>query len=689
MPRINNNIAIFGLGIFFIIIAIAAPWFNLYVSNHDLVKSYSASFGSSLIMLALMYNKSLDPDIFIRINYIKLTLFLLFIFGALSALWSINFEFTISKLLLWLIALISFFLSLNLSLTHENFIKIAWILILTACTIAIIGLLQRFFDPFSLTQAAWPASTFGNKNMAAQVIVLIFPLFAFLLLSNKVQSIKVWVLFATMSIVLSYVLFTESRAIWLSISIEFILVLAYFMINKSNNNQWISWDRNKTFASIAAVFLTVLIVNISPSGEFQNTFSDVSQRIISTGTSMDSSSEQRFQIWNTAFNMINTSPFIGSGLGSYSHNLANEGYATWTINNTMRVHNDLIELFVELGLIGILMFTSAIVAIIFGTLNILKKTSGEIHFFFLVVLISLIGSFANLQFSFPYQMAIPLLLFGFYTGLIAQYLDKVSNPLKIYRLSVTTIYKKIILLIIAFFIFLIFYFTYFYWIYAFEKLDDMRSSEDYTQLEIINTPVYNPKFQFMLYSIGGSYFNNGDYANSKILDKKFLQVWPNHLDVLYRAAYAEHKTGNNTDALKMANKLKHIEPDGLYNSYFVEMFIHLETNRIKELEEAFEELYLKSEEFLQLNDDTYRLMLYFTLASKKLNKYAPVLYEKFTKEHGYSCEVENNIAIHYFNLENFNKASIHVKNTNGKDQKCLNPDLIRLLQEKGISLMKS
>ena len=187
----------------------------------------------------------------------------------------------------------------------------------------------------------------------------------------------------------------------------------------------------------------------------------------------------------------------------------------------------------------------------------------------------------------------------------------------------------------------------------------------------------------MLYSIGGQYFNNGDYNNSRILDKKFLEIWPNHLDVLYRSAYAEHKLGNNSSALVMAKKLKELEPNGLYNSYLVEMFIYLDRGHIKKLERTFAQLNQESDEYLKLNDDTYRLMLYFTLASEKLNKHAPKLYEQYTNEHGYSCEVENNIAIHYFNLENYQKASMHVKNTNEKEQKCLNPDLIRILKKMG------
>ena len=681
MPSLKNNVTIFFLGILFISIALVAPWFNIYVSNHDLVKSFTAFFISSFIMLALLYDKCQNPDIFLRFNYVKLSLISLLAFGTLSVFWTVNFDFTINKLLIWIIALFQLLVAVKLSLTHQNFIKISWILVLTAGIIAFIGLLQYFFNPFSLTQAAWPASTFGNKNMASQVIVLILPLFAFLLFSSNVRTMEVWILAILMSIVLSYLLFTESRAAWLSITVEFFLIFLYILLMKSDIKKWVSWNQNKTFAIIFSIIATFLIININPSGEFHNTFSEISERITSTGTSLDRSSIQRFQIWDTALRMIEASPFFGSGLGSFAQNIANEGFSTWTINNTMRAHNDLLELTVELGLIGLLTFGSVLMAIVFGVFTILKNTSKEIHFFFFLVLVCLIGSFVNLQFSFPYQMAIPILIFGLYTGLIAQYLDKISNPLFTLRFSISPRYKQIIFWTGSLILFFILYLTYAHWLFAFEKLDDMKASEDYTELEIIDTPIGNQKVQFMLYSLGGNYFKKQNYSNSKILDNKFLEVWPNQLDVLYRASYAEHKTGNNPLAFKMAKKLKEIEPDGLYNGYLVEMFIHLDTGDIEKLVKTFEQLNQQSDENLKLNDDTYRLMLYFTLASEKLNEHAPILYEKYVNEHGYSCEVENNIAIHYFNLENYNKALIHVENTNGKEQKCLNPDLIRILKE--------
>ena len=80
--------------------------------------------------------------------------------------------------------------------------------------------------------------------------------------------------------------------------------------------------------------MTLILINLNPYGELTNIFAHVAQTITSTGSATDSGSFERFQIWQTAFKMIYDAPFFGTGLGSYSQNLANEGYATWSINNT-------------------------------------------------------------------------------------------------------------------------------------------------------------------------------------------------------------------------------------------------------------------------------------------------------------------------------------------------------------------
>ena len=141
--------------------------------------------------------------------------------------------------------------------------------------------------------------------------------------------------------------------------------------------------------------------------------------------------------------MFYDSPFIGTGLGSYSQNLASEGYATWVINNTTHPHNDLLELAVELGFLGIQIFITVAISLTIGLVKIIKNTSSDVNFFYYLLFVALAGSFVNMQFSAPYQMAFPLLLFGLYSRLIAKQGDNTVGPSKINTFPLKAVYKKI------------------------------------------------------------------------------------------------------------------------------------------------------------------------------------------------------------------------------------------------------
>ena len=705
--RGNNTLNVFWVGVLLIALAVAAPWFNLTVSSPELVKSYIASFGISLLMFLSLYYKCNNSEVNLKINYIKLTLFLLFIFGTLSTLWSINFDFSVSKWLLWLIAAFSFVLALNLSIENNSLIKLSWGLIITAGVIAVIGILQYLLDPFNLAQNSAPASTFGNKNIAIQPIILILPLSIFLLLSKQVQNLKAWALIIITSLVIVYITYTTTRSAWLAVIIELLLIALYLITNRIKLREWIDWNKNKGYAAIFGILATLVLINLSPNSFsnnpiLNNLFVDSSEKIYSLTDSVSGqailSSSLRYEIWQTALNMFYDSPFIGTGLGSYSQNLASEGYATWVINNTTHPHNDLLELAVELGLIGLVIFITVAISLIIGIVKIIKNTSSDVNFFYYLLFTALIGSFVNMQFSSPYQMAFPLLLFGLYSGLIAKQVDNTVGPSKIITFPLKAVYKKIILVIATTLIVIIFYFTYYFWINTYNQLEKINISKDFTNIEIIETPIYHGGMPGILYSLGGSYFNNGRYKQSSKIDEQLLKIWPNHLDVLWRLAYAKHKLNQNTKALELATKLKKLEPKGLYYSYIAQMFIYSSTQEISKFQQTFNELLSQPENFLKLNADSYRFLLFFTLSSEDLSQHAPIIYDKYKQYWGYLCEVENNIAIHYFNLEQFNKSAQHVmeayqkglgQEVGSSTASCLNPQLIKLLDEKGLIAIKS
>ena len=694
----NNTLSILWVNALLIVLAISAPWFNLTVSSPELVKSYIASFGISFLLFLSLYYKLSGSKIHLQINYIKLTLLLLFVFGTCSVFWSVNFDFTVTKWLLWLIAALSFILATNLSIENNSLIKLSWGLILAAGVIAVIGILQYLFDPFNLAQNSSPASTFGNKNIAIQPIILILPLSIFLLLSKQVQNLKAWALIIITSLVVVYIFYTTTRSAWLAVAIELLLIALYLIANRIKLSEWIDWNKNKGYATIFGIVAILLLINLSPSS-FSNSIAlndlpvDSSETIFSLTDSVSgqaiASSSLRYEIWQTALNMFYDSPLIGTGLGSYSQNLANEGYATWVINNTTHPHNDLLELAVELGIIGLAIFITAVISIIIGIVKIIKNTSSDEKIFYYLLFVALIGSFINMQFSAPYQMAFPLLLFGLYSGLIAKQVDNTVEPSKIFIFPLKVGYKKIILGISITLVVIIFYFTYYFWINTYNQLEKINISKDFERIEIVETPILHGGMPSILYSLAGSYFEHGRYKESSKIDQQLVSVWPNHLDALWRLGYAKHKLNKNNEALEIAAKLKKLEPQGLYYSYIIKMFVYSSSKEMTKFIETYNELYNQPEEYLKLNNDWYRYLLFFNLVSKDLSQHALKNYDKYKQYWGYLCEVENNIAIHYFNLEQFELSAQHAMEAIKRNGVCLNPQLIKLLDEKGLIVTKS
>ena len=577
------------VGFFLISIAVASPWFNLTVSNHELVKTYFSGFGVSIVFIVIFILRKYDEGAKLNLNLIKLSLLTLFAYGTISFAWSINFDSSLNKWLLWLTTLLSFLIGLNLSSNHSNLNKLTWGLVLSAGTIATIGILQYLIDPFTLTQSVFPGSTFANKNIASQVLVLILPMSFFLLLSDKNQGIKVWLITLNISFLLVFIFYATSRAAWIVTFIEMVLLILYLINYRKKLTDWFNWNSNKTYASIAAVTLTIVLINLSSSG-FTNFLTISSDNISSISESASTASNPRYQIWQIALNMYLDNPIFGTGLGSFSQNLANEGYATWNINNTFRAHNDILELAVELGTIGLIILMITIISLIHGVFYILKNNNTPTNFFYYLIFVSLLGSFINLLFSFPYQMPVPCIIFGLYCGILAKQLDKNIKPIKTFNISYSKKFKYFLVLLVFCLLSIIYFNTYVKWINTYNQLERINQTGQFEKIETLKMPVYYSGMQQTLYYLGGKYFNKQDYHRSKSIDLNFLKIWPNHLDVLFRLAYANNRLGQNDEALINANKLKQIEPRGLYNGYIVEMFVYLSTNELEKLEISFNEL---------------------------------------------------------------------------------------------------
>jgi len=690
MPKITFSktnareiLNIWWVGLFLFTLAIAAPWVNTSISNHGFVKSYVALIGSGLLFTVVLYFQTKTTTNFWKISHTKIILLIFFLFGTLSIFWAVNTDFSIAKWLLWLGATLSFLVALSFSIHEDNLIKLSWGLIISASSIAIIGILQYLFDLIPLAQHAAPASTFGNKNMATQPITLILPFCFYLMTNSNTQHSKPWILAIMTSLICVFVFYTTTRASWLAIAVELVLLVTFLALNRQKISGWLDWNSNKRNASIFGVALTLVLINFSADG-FTNPLTTASSTVTEIAESAGNLNDIRYHIWSATLSMIKDSPFFGSGLGSFSHNLANEGYVTALTKGFQRSHNDLLELGVELGAVGLIIFLALIVSIIASIRKIVKKSDPKISFFYYTLFVALTGSFVNMQFSFPYQMAMPLILFGLYLGLIAKQYDIVTNSGKNLSIRIKGQWKKLgfCLWLVAFAAISSVYIS---WINAYNQLNTTNTERNYSDLSFLETPIYHKDLQSLLSRTSGLYFNKNDYEISNLIDSQVLLRWPNYINSLFRTGYSAQQMGNYNKALKYSTKLKELEPEGLFGAEIIDMLLHsTTTHQNDKLTQTFNWVLAQPERLLSIDRNTYHFLLFFSLGSEALTKHAPSIYDKYLKYHGYSCEVENNIAIHYFNTEQFTKSAEHVHLAIDDKSNCLNPQLVKLLTERNL-----
>ncbi len=660
-----------------ILTAIASPWFDLSVSNHSFVKTYIAGIGIIILVLISFWSRRDETNTTFHISTAKSSLLALFALGSLSIFWSVNVDFTITKWMIWFTIFCAFVVGYHLKIDEKTLIKLSWGLLIAAFTIAAIGILQYLFDPFTLTQAASPSSTFGNKNMTTQPIVLIWPLALFLLFSNQVKGKQVWILTILTSLLMIFVFYTKTRSSWLSIVGEIILLAGFLIIKRKQLRSWIAWDSVKTKATLFAVVLFAIMININDQG-----LVSVTSQAGATFDGAGGSGQARLQIWTVAIDMIKATPIFGTGLGSWFHNEIQGGFGVHNVMSYQRAHNDFLELGVEVGIVGMVLLLIGALSLSIAAFKILLNDNKTNAWFYFLLWVGLSGSFVQMQFSFPYQLAMPALLFGLYAGLIAKQSENFIKPLKLIKRKTTKIYHQSVKAVWLL-IFIVVSSIYIEWINTYSALNKINIDRKFNQIEHNLPSIYHLELQNILGFLAQAYLKANRPDEVIIIEENVLKYWPNANNSLYRYGYALSQKKRMNDALKVIQHLKQVAGRGNYNGHALELQLYQRTGQLDKYRLAFNEFIKIDESLLALSSRTYQLLISFSLYKPEFFKHTLSLYNKYTQYHGYSCTVENNIASFYINQKQYLEAQKHVDIiTSSANSACLKSQLVQILNNK-------
>ncbi len=680
----NKGISIWLIGALTILLGISGPWFDLSVSNHSFVKTYIAGIGIGVLVLLTIWQKNYSEQR-IHLSYIKLFLGITFLMGLLSIAWSVNPDFSITKILIWVTILMAAYVTYNIDLTEDTIIKLCLWLLAAATIIALIGILQYLFDAFRITQAAIPSSTFGNKNMATQPLSMIFPLAVFVILSKRLTNTQVWISTICTALLLTFIFYTSTRAAWLAIIGEIILITLFLIWQRKHFSAWANINKEKIAALISSAVLLLILINFNGDG-FYPFWEKVVANVERLTESATNSRDLRIQIWTVALTMINDAPLFGTGIGTWFHNLVNEGYATYVINYVQRVHNDILEMAVSIGLVGVSFFLLGVIALVVALWKIILSSEHKTRaVFFFALFTALSGSFVNLQFSFPYQLAMPALLFGLYVGVIARESEQYIKPVKewVIKTKKQSLHRyKHIILGINVIVFVVITSLYMSWIGVYSGLNKINMTGSFDKLSLVEVPVYHLETQNILNFLTSSYMKSGNKDIAEKVVKQMLKYWPN--DIVTNARYvsilAQKKQYNK--ALRYVQKVQEIAPVNFMFHNIVAFNIYFQQKQYDKYIALFEQLRTIPEAKLSLNPSSYSDLTANALRVQALWKYVPELYEKHHKYNGYNCTLENNMLYYYFATgDNVGLKKQYTKEVN-KANNCLNPTIVNQVKSK-------
>ena len=170
---------------------------------------------------------------------------------------------------------------------------------------------------------------------------------------------------------------------------------------------------------------------------FSNT---TNSNILSYNFSEDESSIQRIEFYNTAIDLIKQKPLFGFGLGSWKYeSLSYSSLKNETILVPYYTHNDFLQTFVEMGILGFIIYLSFFFKIGF---EIFKKFKLDSFYFYSGII--LVVFFGNTMLNFPVHRSQEIIPFMIFSALILSISNiklvwNKKNPFFIYFLLILLI----------------------------------------------------------------------------------------------------------------------------------------------------------------------------------------------------------------------------------------------------------
>ncbi len=317
----------------------------------------------------------------------------------------------------------------HLILTPLTLRKFLLLFFVSGVSVALIGILQ-FLVPDTVRWIGDPnkfGSTFLNKSMAIEYVLLTFPLGFIFFLKEEIRA-KEWRYALGITAISIFLTYALSRS-GLLFSFLQVTILLGFLSRKKWRETLLQggWTRRKTIILFSCLLILFVFANLTRSGfkwrweKGIKRFEQTQNELLTVST--NSSEGSRITLWKNTLAMIKDDPWVGRGIGSYKSIYPE--YATKTApdpnftfdEQPAHAHNDYLQIWAEQGIIGIILTLGLFISFLLLAWKGLKRKD-DASGFHLGMMLGMIGILCDALVSFPMDKAIPPFVILFYLSMM-------------------------------------------------------------------------------------------------------------------------------------------------------------------------------------------------------------------------------------------------------------------------------
>lgn len=408
-----------------VMIIFIAPMQIADISFYGSPRYLKTGLGALLVLLAVMtwlYQGYQKPNLTIVQSKLYLPMALFLLWSLISFFWSFNLHLAIISWVQYLTYGLLFFIVVNSLTSKKSINALLYTLISSLFVVSIIGLVQQYFSEIDFVrdfyfQFVSPSATFANKNLASHFVVMIIPL-SFLMFSSAKNRYISFTYSLVTFFALWYIIIIAARQAYLAIFVELLVFILFLIFDYiKNDNVFLKSIRDKIFKIFTFLLLILslfFVSNFSINGfdlSKGNKLERVSEISLEGGAS-------RIPAWKNTIEMIKDHPIAGVGVGQWQEHypLYYDASALDVIfgenNRLMKVHNEYLEMFANVGLVGFLPLVWIFIILFKNIWNKLKSNNDRTKV--LAASLGMVGFTVVAFFSFPiwaYVSAFVLFIF--------------------------------------------------------------------------------------------------------------------------------------------------------------------------------------------------------------------------------------------------------------------------------------